>query len=320
MKKSLLGWLAMASLVAWGQPENPYAKDIAARWLTVAQASGNTKDSQALEVVTPVAVLQARKVPFQDLAIVPNQRIQRVRPKASWDLPPFATIGPPQEVEPEPQAPLVSAPVFAEVGMGAEAPSPLLRPRAGPRKLQAKFKDFVIPDAVSRVCFSSNESGLCQFSLYGGTNSFFAEQAYNALQAALDSREELKGFGQEAVLGVYHEPVDKPPSLAEPRFDSIEVTGKARPDQVDPGLNKARQAPAFKDVSTQTLANAHLDLSKLPSPRPAKAPRAPRVYWVVLAYFPDKAVTAEILLDQRLGSPQNAVDMAALVQTQIKTR
>ncbi|MBT9583205.1 hypothetical protein IV102_07640 [bacterium] len=317
MRRSFCWLLLSASLAA--QPENPYPKDIAARYLPVTEASSHTKDGSALELVTPVNVIKARSVPFQAVGLAP-QKVTPVRPK-TWDLPPFATIGPPQVgPEPEVEPPREVPPAFSEVELGSESPSSQLRPKAGPRKLQARFKDYAIPEPISRVCYGSNSDGICQFSLYGGTNSFAAEDAYFSLNAALDSREELKGFGKVAVLGVFREAIPKKPTLAERRFDSIEVAGKARPDLVDPGLNQARKAPAFKEISTHTLSGGRLDMSRLPPPVTSSTPRAPRNYWVFLAYYPDKAVTAEILLDQRLGNPQNLVDMASLIHAQIKNR
>ena len=317
MKRCFLGLLLLTAAAA--QPENPYSPDVAAQYLPVSAAVENIRDGVALEKVTPVAVLQTRSVPFQAVPLAP-QKVSSALPK-SWELPPFATIGPPQ-VNPEapPQEPEQGPPVFSELPTHREAPSPLLRPKVGPHKIQSHFKDYVIPPAISRVCYGSNSAGICQFSLYGGTNSFVAEDAYIALTAALDSREELKGFGKEGVLGIYKDQVESPVGLSERRFESIAVTGKKRPDLIDPGLNKARQAPAFKSISTEPGVRGHLDLSKLPSPKPAEPPRAPRSYWVFLAYYPDKAVTAEIVLDQRLGNPQNLVQMGALIQTQLNER
>jgi hypothetical protein len=316
--KRFCGWLVLCTSLA-AQPQNPYPKDIASRYLPVSEVSQHTKEGAFLEPVTPVAVLKARPVPFRSVGLAPL-KVNPVRPKI-WEMPPFATIGPPlPEGSAPPEAPKEAPPVFSEVDTQPESPSARLRPKLGPRKIQARFKDYAIPEAISQVCYGSNSDGICQFSLYGGTNSFVAEDAYFALNAALDSRETLEGFGKEAVLGVYREPTPKAPTLAERRFNTIAVTGKARPELVDPGLNQARKAPAFKDISTQTLKGGHLDLSRLPPARPAAPPRAPRSYWVFLAYYPDKAVTAEILLDQRLGSPQNLVDMGSLIQAQIKSR
>jgi len=184
--------------------------------------------------------------------------------------------------------------------------------------LLPRFEDYQIPEPISRVCYASNSAGICQLSLYGGTTSFEAEEAYVALSATLDKRETLFGFGKEALWGTYLEKLDKPKVQSETRFESIPVTGKARPDLVDPGLNKARKAPAFKEISTQPNQKGRLDLSRLPSPKPSQAPRAPRSYLVLLAYYPDKAVTMELLIDQRLGNLQSLLDLAMGVRNRLR--
>lgn len=305
-------WLLLTLTLA-AQPQNPL-KDQAPLFLTLAEASANTKDGAALEVMTPTPVLKARPVPFREVGLAP-QKVTTARPK-TWEMPPFATIGPPGEVVAE--VPRLEAPVFSDVDTSVgEAPSPNLRPKLGPRKIQARFSDYNVPEPVSRVCYGST-AGFCQLSLYGGTTSFFAESAYLALQATLENREELQGFGKEAVLGVFKEEIPKAPVLPDKRFESVPVVGKARPELVDPGLNKARKAPAFKDISTETLAGGRLDLSKLPPAGPAKAARAPRNYYVFLAYYPDKAVTVELVIDQRLGGFQDLVQMGLAVQAHVK--
>lgn len=316
MKKWWIGLLLTGVLAA--QPEARYPKETAAQWLGLQAVRATFLEGSELETVTPFQIVKKRNVPFQDVGIAPTRVANSARPKVSWNLPPFAIIGPPgseESIEPEGSA----APVFSEVATSPEQPSPYLRPKAGPSKIQARFRDFEIPEPVSRVCYASNDQGVFEFSLYGGTSSFAAEDAFEALSAALETKQELKGFGERSTLGEYKEQFQKK-YLEEKRFESVEVVGKPQPELIDPGLNASRKAPAFKEISTKPFSGGgHLDLSKLP--RVNKGPvRTPRTYWVLLAYYPDRALALEFSLDKRLGSPQNLVDLANQVQAQIKAR
>ena len=308
-------WLMLTGVLA-AQPEARYPKDTAGQWLGLLTVRASFPETSQLESVTPMQILKKRDVPFEEVGLAPTRVANSARPKVIWMVPPFATIGPPGTEELAP-APMTSqAPVFAEVETVAEAPSPYLRPKAGPNKVQSRFGDFEIPPALSRVCYASNDAGVFEFSLYGGTSSFAAQDAFEALAAALDSKHELKGYGELSMLGEYKEQVVKK-YLEEKRFESVEVVGKPQPELVDPGLNAAKKAPAFKDISTKPLSTGHLDLSKLPKTSQAP-PRAPRDYWVLLAYYPEKALTLEFSLDKRLGTPQHLVEMANQVHNRLK--
>lgn len=308
-------WLLLTGVLA-AQPEARYPKETASRWLGLLTVRTAFDEDRGLETVTPLAILKKRNVPFEAVGIAPTRVKDNARPKVTWTVPPFATIGPPGTEEATPAAPEVQAPVFAEVDTTGDSPSPYLRPKAGPNKVQARFRDFEIPPAVSRACYASNDAGVFEFSLYGGTSSFAAEDAFEALAAALDNKTELRGYGERSMLGEYKEQTQKK-YLEEKRFESVEVVGKPQPEAIDPGLNAAKKAPSFKDISTKPLSSGHLDLSKLPKPKQAPA-RAPRDYWVLLAYYPEKALTLEFAVDKRLGTPQNLVDLANQVHNRLK--
>lgn len=313
--KRLLACLLLTGVLA--AQEARYPKETAAQWLGLLTVRGSFDENAGLEVTSPTVIIKKQNVPFQDVGIAPTRVANSNRPKSTWTVPPFSTIGPPGLEEPPNAQPEVQAPVFAEVATEAEAPSPYLRPKAGPSKVQAQFRDFEIPEAVSRSCYVSNDQGVFEFSLYGGTSSFAAEDAFEALSAALDNKHELKGYGERSLLGEYKEQIAKR-YVEEKRFDSIEVVGKAQPELLDPGLNAAKKAPAFKDLSTDPLnPGGRLDLSKLPKIKQAPV-RVPRDYWVLLAYYPDKALTLEFTLDKRLGHPQNLVDLANQVNNRLK--
>ncbi|MBS2034024.1 hypothetical protein JST97_03500 [bacterium] len=314
MKRLLLVLLLTGALTA---QEARYPKETASQWLGLLTVRATFDENAGLETVTPASILKRQHVPFQDVGLAPTRVANSSRPKSTWTVPPFSTIGPPGFEEAPGAQPEAQAPVFADVPTGEEAPSPYLRPKAGPSKVQARFRDFEIPEAISRACYASNDQGVFEFSLYGGTSSFAAEDAFEALSAALENKHELKGYGERSLLGEYKEQIARK-QLEEKRFESIEVVGKAQPELLDPGLNAAKKAPAFKDLSTDPLnPGGRLDLSRLPQVK--KAPlRAPRDYWVLLAYYPEKAVTLEFTLDKRLGHPQNLVDLANQVHARLK--
>ncbi len=308
-------WLLLTGVLA-AQPEARYPKETAAQWLGLLTVRAAFDENSGLETVTPMAIVKKRDVPFEGVGIAATRVSNGSRPAVSWTVPPFATIGPPGTEELGPARTVSQAPVFAEVDTEREAPSPYLRPKAGPNKVQARFGDFEIPEPLSRACYASNDAGVFEFSLYGGTSSFAAEDAFEALAAALENKHELKGYGERSMLGEFKEQFAKK-YLEEKRFESVEVVGKPQPDAIDPGLNAARKAPVFKDISTRPLSAGHLDLSKLPKPKQAPA-RAPRDYWVLLAYYPEKALALEFAVDKRLGNPQNLVDMANQVHNLLK--
>lgn len=316
LRKLLLLGLLACPVAA--QPTSNLPKDIASRWLSLGALVERFKEGTLLETVAAEPIIQGKPIPFQDLGLAPNRLQPVVSAPLTWSVPPFAQIGPPGDTGAE-EAAVSGAPTFQGIGTEDQPMvSNQLRPLPGPKQLHLSFQDYTIPEALSRVCYSAGGAGLCQLSLYGGTNSFFAEQAYFALHAALDTREPLEGFGKEAVLGIYREPEEKEPEKAEGMpFEGVEVVGKPRPDLVDPGLLQARKAPAFQEISTSLTPGGRLDLSRLPRVKPTKAVRARRQYWALLAYFPERALTAELLIDLRLGTPQDLVDLAGGLQTKI---
>lgn len=300
-----------------------YPQEIARRWLTLDDVAARVDEKVSLEIASGGApILHAAPVPFQDVGLIPTTHpsVSPQKLPTQWELPPFPLIGPPSASDAPPEAVAdAGAPAFQGVDV-AEPPSALLRPLPAPPKRASTFRDFAIPDALSRVRFTSSLAGVCQLSVYGGTTSFAAEDAYRALTAALSSKEELKGVGREALLGVYEDPSEKPSARPEgPGFADIPPVGARRPELMDPGLNAARQAPAFKDISTQPRSGPPaLDFSHLPRSAPARPQSVPHSYWVALIYMPDKAVTLELSMDQRLGTPQGLVDLALLLQTRVR--
>lgn len=317
-------WLYATLLVALAgsalaQSPGFLPRDIAARWLPREPLLERFPAGGQLERVQPAAILQARPVPFQDVELAASSSARIAEAPTTWSLPPFAQIGPPgKEQSPEPQP--SQAPTFSEIGSEGELlVDPGLRPLPGPRQLRLRFNDFSIPPAQSQVCYATNSAGLLQLSVYGGSTSFEAERIFHALQAVLESPQPLSGFGEKAVLGMYREPEDPKETESEGLpFDGVEVIGKPRPDLTDPGLVQASKAPAFQEVSTRLLEGGRLDLSSLPQPSPGKTPRARRQYWVIAAYFPGQAITAEMVIDLRLGQPQDLVDLLGALQMRIQ--
>ena len=316
-----LVWLAL-SCVVWAQPrldEPETAARLLAREAVVAELGG---DAVQLERVQSATILRSRAMPWADIAVIRPRQAPQVSARGSWEVPPFPQIAAPGDVAAETsqiQEPEVAAPAFDAVDVGNPRGEVRVRPRPGPRRVHVVLDDTQIPEPLSRVCYTSGSLGVCQFSLYGGGSSYFAEQAFVALRNALDSKEGVEGFGEAAVLGVYDEARVQSRDADKAFFQDIPVEGKARPEAVDPGLLKASSAPTFQGVSTELTPHTALDLSRLPRPHP-RPEQAPRRYWILLAYFPGKALTLELALDQRLGTPQQAVDLARVVQTRMNER
>lgn len=314
----MLGWLALGLWVAGAQPltERPEAASVLlVREAVVAELG---RDSLQLERVPPLAILRSRPVPLGDIEVVRPRQVPQISARGAWEIPPFSQIAAPGDgaVEAGPEQASAGG-AFSAIDTRLPGEEIMVRPRPGPKKVHVILDDTHIPEPLSRVCYTSGPLGLCQFSLYGGGSSYFAEQAFVALRNALDSKEDLQGFGEASVLGIYDEARVLAREAEQGYFQEVPVEGKPRPEALDSGLLKARSAPAFSAVSTELSPRTAVDLSRLPSPTPAPE-RAPRRYWILLAYFPDRALTLELALDQRLGSPQQVVDLAGVIQKRLK--
>lgn len=315
-----LGLLLLCTCAGRADISSGKADPTAARWLKLSDASAHVSAGAVLEASSAEPLVRAQAVPFQDLELAPGRTgVTRPVPD-SWEVPPFPQIGPPpvrhgsgpSELPASPNK--SGAPAFQGVESDHESPSALLRPLPSVVTSRRTFEHFVVPAPFSSVRYTSGSAGLLQLTLYGGASSFAAEDAYTALSAALESRQKMAGMGKASVLGVFKDPGSAVAARVDSRpFADVPAVGEAHPEWIDPGSNQARQAPAFKDVSTTRRLEPHLDLSRLPRlPEPERT-RPPATYWVLLIYAPDHLLTAEIALDQRLGTPQHLIELGLLL-------
>lgn len=321
------GLLALClSLGAFGQDGLRYAKNLAAQITTGTELQKTLGLTEAPTQQKPAPVLVSRPVPLADLEVLPGDRKHTLKSRDSWDLPPFPDVGPPP---PEPPPGLTPEQLekwnqiyrpkeekvptaFSDVPTGPEeAPNWRLRPQTSPLRTVARPEDFQIPDPFSAVRFAAG-ARIFQLSMYGGTTSFEAEEAFAALRHAVDEREALQGFGKDGFIGRVKE--EEPPEEPAPTkaFSDVEVVGAARPDLVDPGIQAARRSPAFKDVPTTLVRSSGVIMPK------KKVHKFRPEYLVLVAYIPERAVTFELLMDSRLGTLQHLLQMGLAVQRRVR--
>lgn len=330
MKLSILLGVVILAATALAQPlrsDLRYPQDLAVQLVSEDDVRTVTATNVRLGDLSEEAacLLVSRPIPLSDLSMAVESKPRKLSTASQWDMPPFVEIDPPppshlppaaQELwkkmqerkSPRPQ-------VFAEVPSGvASAPSAWLRPRpaiAGQRRLTSE--DLVIPPPFSVRRYGSGE-GFFQISVYGGTTSFAAEDAYRALRHAADKREPLQGVGREAFLTHIEAPGFVEPVVEDPQalpLSEIPVVGRPRPDLLDPGLIKSSQAPAFEAIGTPSRPPkaAPKKVAVKPVEEPAKKPEV----LMLVMFLPEKSVTVEMALDDRLGTVQNLIALGLLV-------
>ena len=303
-----------------------YTKNLAAQIATVSELQQTLGLTETPTQQKPEAVLVSRPVPLADLEVLPGNPAHTLKSRDSWDMPPFPEVGPPL---PEPPPGLTPEQLekwkqiylphqekvptaFSDVPTrDDEGPNWRLRPQTTPLRKVARPEDFRIPDPFSAVRFAAGNR-IFQLSLYGGTTSFDAEEAYAALRHSVDQREALQGFGKEAFIGRVKDtdpPEDPAPTRA---FADVEVVGTARPDLVDPGIQAARRAPSFQDVPTTLVRSSGVTMPR------KKVRKFHPEYLVLVAYVPERALTFELLIDSRLGSLQHLLQMGLAVQRKVR--
>ncbi len=329
MKLSILLGVVFLVATAVAQPQRSdlrYPPDLAVQLVSEDDVRTVTATNVRLGDVSEEAatLLVSRPIPLSDLTVAVETKPRKLTTASQWDMPPFVEIDPPPPAHLPPAAQELwkkmqdrKAPrpeVFAELPSNTSAPSALLRPRpaiAGQRRLTSE--DLVIPPPFSVRRYGSGE-GFFQIAVYGGTTSFAAEDAYRALRHAADQREPLQGVGREAFLTHIQAPDYVEPVAEDPHalpLSEIPVVGRPRPDLLDPGLIKSSQAPAFEAIGTP--ARPPKPAPKKAAVKPAEEPaKKPEVIMLVM-FLPEKSVTVEMALDDRLGTVQNLIALGLLV-------
>jgi hypothetical protein len=277
-----------------------------------------SKTAEPLFVLTPP--------PFDEIQAAPNEMAALTTTPKSWDLPPWPAVDPalPDNISQATQEVLANrSPSNADSGVWAElepaekeTPSALLRPRVVPLDQQFVFRIKEIPEPFSLRRYYDDEDIFFQVAAYGGTTSFKAEEAFRAMKEAATRQTLLEGLGQEAFL-TRIEITDQPVDTGEVPFEDLPVKGEARPDLMDSGQSAALAAPAFQSVPVKDLEGRTITYVE-PHKRYKSGPEVKQSLIVVVAFFPDSAVTVSLAVEERLGSVQDLVALALMVQRKLK--
>ncbi|MGE0487790.1 MAG: hypothetical protein AB7S38_01100 [Vulcanimicrobiota bacterium] len=342
MRGWLIALILLTGLGAWAQDSAlRYPPDLAGRLIERGDVREITNCKQRLRDASSQnpSLLEVSGPPLEGIAVAPESNQRTVAPPAQWTLPPFADLNPalPRELPEEVRAQLAAAEerpeatpdVWSSLTPDTAKPSALLRPRVVTAAERLVPRDFETPTAFSQARYSENGEEFFEISLFGGTTSFRAEDAFMALRAAAPDRERIEGIGADAFLTHLEiaapqpeqpEPAAPAPSPNARPFDEIPTVGPARPDLLDPGRTDAAGAPAFQSIPT-TLEAKRPELKSLEVPAEAKpATTPPQEISILVAYFPDQAVTMQLAVDRRVGTFQNLVNLALQAQRKLITK
>lgn len=314
----LIGCLMLAGLsyqtLAQPSPMSlHYPLDQARRWLMPSEISRQWNQLEFFEG-RGEPIVKTKKLAFDEIDVAPSNSGHRTEMPNSWEIPPFADIEPPlPDNLPRPKgAPAEDVPVaFSSIPTRATRPSAHLRPKRGLSSETVRSNDLRIPPSFSSTRYDF-DTGLVQISLYGGTNSFDAEQAYFALRNSLKDRENLEGFGKQACHGIYQDEIESSNEPAAPvsklTFGDIAPVGKRQPEALNPNAQNGRKAPSFQDIPTP--GSSGTTRVQLPSSQTRPKKIIPPKYEVFISYYPQKAVTVELALDTRTGSLTELIALA----------
>lgn len=286
-----------------------------------ARLKREVKEAPPLFILTPP--------PFEDIQAAPNSADQMTRKPDSWDVPPWPSVDPPLPADATPAERLMYErrkhdtaepevwPELDSPGGEKERPSPLLRPRVVPLDQQFVFRVKEIPKPFSLRRYFDNEDTFFQVAAYGGTTSFKAEEAFRAIKEAATRQTKLEGIGDEAFMTRVEitEKVEDPNALP---FADVEVKGEARPDLTDSGRAEALLAPAFQDIAVKDLEGHKVTFVDPYKKYSADHPKVLQSLLVLVAYFPDEAVTVSFAMDEKLGTIQDLIAVAMMAQRKLK--
>lgn len=326
-----------------------YPEDLAWQLLSRGDVREVTRcrDRLSREEQQGAPLLRLDPQPLAGIAPAPNSGKFAFDDKTQWELPPWPQLTPalPADMPPQVREQLlaeaeVSTPAVWEELMPyrVAAASVLFRPRQAAPGEDLVPEELVIPEPFSLRRYFGTQGQLVHVATYGGALGFRAENAFRALKAATPDRERLEGIGREAFLARIPHPAhgadreaERPaaePTPMEPAeekidavpFAEIEAFGPARPDLVDPGLSAARDAPVWQTIPVAIEAEPE---DKPPSQEllnkkyVAKEAPAEHKLLLLVAHFEEHAVTLEIALDERLGTPQHLVELGLKAQERL---
>lgn len=345
LRKALAAAVLAASFCHPGWAQNLYGEDLARRLaspaeireltsITYKQLRRESRQADPLFVLTPP--------PFADIPAAPPSQTQASGRPRQWSLPPWAYLDP--ALPPDAPESLIQAmearrgdqelaDTWTEVPVaGAEQrhASVFLRPRPVAPGEEFVFRQKEIPPAFSlRRYHDSDENIFIEIAAYGGTTSFKAEEAFRAMKEAATKQEPLLGVGEEAFLTRVVVTTEPPPKQEPPAFDGpappkpppfaeVAPSGRPRPDLIDSGRAVALKAPAFKDVAVADLAGKQISFVKGPKRYVPKGGHVKQSLMVVVAFFPDQALTLTFAMEERLGNVQDLIAVALHAQRKLR--
>lgn len=338
-------WLAccLASPVA---AQNLYGEDLVWRLASPSEirevtSIGARKLRKESKQADPLFVLLPP--PFADIAAAPPSDTTPSPRAKQWELPPWIDVDPalppdaPESLREEMAARRKAsepADIWSEVPVAGREQvegSIFLRPRRVAPGEEFVFRNKEIPPAFSlRRYHDGDENVFVELAAYGGTTSFKAEEAYRAMKEAATKQEPLQGIGEEAFLTQVVVTKDAKPAEEEvpfidgpaipkpPPFPDVLPKDQARPDLLDSGRAVALDAPAFNDVAVADLEGKRVTFQKGPKKYVPKGGEVQQSLIVVVAFFPDQAVTLTFAIEERLGSVQDLVAVAMLAQRKLR--
>lgn len=330
--KKLLGTLCLASLALTplSSAETLYGEDLAWRLANPRDIRQATSIDARLRKETksaePIFVLLPK--PFDDIDPVKNRPGALPARPTQWEPPPFAAVGPPgAESSNSSRVPEDDANVWSELGVQPDnkaSPSAALRPRVVPLDQQFVFRIKEIPKPFSLRRYFDRSDVFIELAAFGGTTSFKAEEAYRAMKEAATEQEPLEGVGREAFLTrlqILEEPEEPEEPELPPEtpaaFNELLPMEAPRPDLADSSTAAALTAPAFQKVGVADLEGKHVEYVTRKEYR-KKVPQVKNNLIVIVAFFPDEAVTLSFAIEERLGNVQDLVALALLAQRRLK--
>jgi len=276
------------------------------------------KEAVPLFVLTPP--------PFEDIQAAPNVVGNTPVSPKSWDLPPWPNVDPPLPPDlPEGTLKMLearrkqqTADVWGEVGPAGdnEQYSILLRPRSVPLDQQIVVRGNEVPPPFSLRRYYDTEEVFIEVAAYGGTTSFTAEKAYRAMKEAATRQKPLEGVGEEAFL-TRVEILEEVEEEQLP-FEELPLAGEERPELLDSGSAEAMLAPAFQELPVKDLEGRRVTFTDpLQKQYRSEGPEVKQSVLVIVAFFPDQALTVTMALEERLGTVQDLVAVAMMVQRKI---
>lgn len=287
-----------------------------------ARLKKESKEPHPLFVLTPP--------PFEEIDAAPNKIVTTTAKPTSWELPPWPTLDPPlptdaTEVEKQlyesRQAEGDRPEVWPELhspGGSQNEPSRLLRPRVVTLEEQFIYRIKEIPEPFSVRRYFDVEGIFVELAAYGGTTSFKAEEAFRAIKEAATRQTPLDGVGEEAFLTRLEIAKEKEDPNLLP-FADVAVEGEAKPELLDSGQAVALSAPAFQEIAVKDLEGRKVTFTDPHKKYVSQHPEIERSLLVLVAFFPDQALTVSFAVDERLGSIQDLIALALMSQRKLKT-